>query len=94
MHSGQVRLHTSTVCDSLATCIDDCIIICDYGSERRGSATLLLSDGSVWILGGYAYGSVSGTFKYSKDIWKSHDGGSTWILVTLSAGWSGKKQSN
>ena len=46
---------------------------------------MVLSDGSVLVMGGYDGGS------YKNDVWKTVDGGASWILVTSSAGWTGKK---
>ena len=45
----------------------------------------MLSDGSVLVMGG----SDGGVHK--NDVWKTVDGGASWILVTSSAGWEGKK---
>ena len=46
---------------------------------------MVLSDGSVLVMGGYVD-------SYRKnDVWKTVDGGASWILVTSSAGWEGKK---
>ena len=47
---------------------------------------MVLSDGSVLVMGGY---DSSGGYK--NDVWKTVDGGASWILVTSSAGWTGKK---
>jgi hypothetical protein len=41
-----------------------------------------LSDGSVLVMGG-----VDGTGR--SDVWKSVNGGVTWTVVTLTAGWGG-----
>ena len=46
---------------------------------------MVLSDGSVLVLGGYDYSSLK------NDVWKTVDGGASWILVTSLAGWTGKK---
>ena len=46
---------------------------------------MVLSDGSVLVMGGI----VAGVFK--NDVWKTVNGGASWILVTSSAGWTGKK---
>ena len=46
---------------------------------------MVLSDGSVLVMGGYASGSNM------NDVWKTVDGGASWILVTSSAPWTGKK---
>ena len=45
---------------------------------------MVLSDGSVLVMGG-----TVGNLK--NDVWKTVDGGASWILVTSSAGWTGKK---
>ncbi len=45
----------------------------------------MLSDGStVLVMGGDAGGKKN-------DVWKTVNGGSSWILVTSNAGWTGKK---
>ena len=46
---------------------------------------MVLSDGSVLVMGG-----VDGSSN-KKDVWKTVNGGASWILVTSSAGWTGKK---
>ena len=45
---------------------------------------MVLSDGSVLVMGGY-----DGIRR--NDVWKTVDGGASWTLVTSSAGWTGKK---
>jgi hypothetical protein len=45
----------------------------------------VLSDGSVLVMGGFNGGT------YKNDVWKTVDGGASWILVTSSAPWSCKK---
>ncbi len=65
---------------------------------RRGHTSAVLSDGSVLLMGGY-YGTVSirtmmeghMDMTNKNDVWKTVDGGASWILVTSSAGWEGKK---
>jgi hypothetical protein len=47
---------------------------------------VVLSDGSVLVMGG-----VDGSYDYKNDVWKTEDGGASWILVTSSAGWTGKQ---
>ena len=42
---------------------------------------MVLSDGSVLVMGG----------GMKNDVWKTVNGGASWILVTSSAGWIGKK---
>ncbi len=51
---------------------------------RKDHTSVVLSDGSVLVMGG----SVS--FNSKSDVWKTVDGGASWILVTSSAGWGGK----
>ena len=46
---------------------------------------MVLSDGSVLVMGGY------GVSDRKNDVWKTVNGGASWILVTSSAGWTGKK---
>ena len=45
---------------------------------------MVLSDGSVLVMGGSGGGDKN-------DVWKTVDGGASWILVTSSARWTGKK---
>ncbi len=49
---------------------------------RRGHTSVVLSDGSVLVMGGDGLG-------VKNDVWKSVDGGASWIMVTSSAGWTG-----
>ena len=51
---------------------------------RNLHTSVVLSDGSVLVMGG-----DGGSRK--NDVWKTVDGGASWILVTSSAGWTGKK---
>ena len=51
---------------------------------RWGHTSVVLSDGSVLVMGGLGGG-------YKNDVWKTVNGGASWILVTSSAGWTGKK---
>ncbi len=47
---------------------------------------MVLSDGSAWVIGGWDY-----AFGIKKnDVWKTVDGGVTWVLVTFMAG-TGRK---
>ena len=48
---------------------------------------MVLSDGSVFVMGGWDGSSKN-------DVWKTVNGGASWILVTSSAGWTGKKIRN
>jgi hypothetical protein len=54
-------------------------------AARQSHTSVVLSDGSVLLMGG------SNDRFYKNDVWKTVDGGASWILVTSSAGWSGKK---
>ncbi len=47
---------------------------------------MVLSDGSVLVMGG-----IDASFGVTNDVWKTVDGGASWILVTSSAGWTGKR---
>jgi hypothetical protein len=53
---------------------------------RTSHTSVMLSDGSVLVMGGY-----DDTFSRTNDVWKTVNGGANWILVTSSAGWTGKK---
>ncbi len=53
---------------------------------RRGHTSLVLSGGSVLVMGGE--NDIPG---YTNDVWETLDGGASWILVTSSAGWEGKE---
>ena len=51
---------------------------------RDEHTSVVLSDGSVLVMGGYGGSNKN-------DVWKTVNGGASWILVTSSAGWTGKK---
>ena len=53
---------------------------------RRSHTSVVLSDGSVLVMGGEDHSGSK-----MNDVWKTVDGGASWILVTSSAGWTGKK---
>ncbi len=58
-----------------------------YGIVARdGHTSVVLSDGSVLVMGG---SDIYGIRK--NDVWKTMNAGASWILVTSSAGWTGKK---
>ena len=50
-----------------------------------GHSSLLLSSGTILVMGGYTGSYVM------NDVWQSSDGGATWTRVTASAGWAGKR---
>ncbi len=53
---------------------------------RQGHTSMVLSDGSVLVVGG----QVSST-SLKNDVWSTVDGGASWIMVTSRAGWAGQK---
>ena len=53
---------------------------------RSGHTSVVLSDGPVLVMGG-----SDGSGGSKNDVWKTVNGGASWILVTSSAGWTGKK---
>ena len=55
-------------------------------SVRSGHTSVVLSDGSVLVLGGTGVG----TSTFYNDVWKSPNGGSSWIEVSDGAEWKGK----
>jgi hypothetical protein len=50
---------------------------------RYGLATIVLPDGSIVLMGGAGYDN----FRWN-DVWRSTDQGTTWTLLTDSAGWA------
>ena len=46
---------------------------------------MILSDGSILLMGGVGGGI------YRNDVWRSGDGGKTWLTVTSNAAWSGER---
>jgi hypothetical protein len=65
--------------DLLLLCISFHAIVARYSHT-----SVVLLDGSVVVMGGYDGG-------YKNDVWKTVNGGVSWILLTSSAGWTGKK---
>ena len=53
---------------------------------RGGHTSVVLSDGSVLVTGG-----IGTSVGLMNDVWKTVNGGASWILLTSSAGWKGKK---
>ena len=50
---------------------------------RNGPSSVMLSDGTIVIMGGY-----DGDSGFKNDVWRSTDGGATWTEVNSSAEWS------
>ena len=51
-------------------------------SERGRHTNVVLSDGSIVLMGGY------GANTYYNDVWRSTNQGATWIQMTANAGWA------
>jgi hypothetical protein len=56
------------------------------GGERQNHTSVVLTDGSIVLMGGYKINSVGG---YA-DVWRSTDMGATWTQMTASAEWGGR----
>jgi PKD repeat protein len=54
-------------------------------SARQYHSSVVLPDGSIVIMGGWAHGSG-----YMNDVWRSTNFGATWTRVNNSAGWSAR----
>ncbi len=52
---------------------------------RDGHASVVISDGSVLVMGG-----SNSSLSQKNDVWKTVNGGASWIRVTGNAGWTGK----
>ncbi|MBN2394552.1 MAG: hypothetical protein JXR84_27725 [Anaerolineae bacterium] len=52
-------------------------------SPRGNHSTVMLSDGSIMLIGGQRYNGVA-----FNDVWRSTDQGATWMQMTASAAWS------
>ncbi len=57
-----------------------------YGVARFAHSSVVLSDGAVLVMGGYD------NISSKNDVWKTADGGASWIKVTSSAGWTGSQK--
>ncbi len=53
---------------------------------RAGHSSLLLSGGTILLVGG----TIEVTPWYTNDVWKSTNSGATWSPVSTNAGWQGK----
>ncbi len=58
---------------------------------RLHHTSVVLSDGAILVMGGVS-GDLSGDYlmDFKNDVWKTPDGGASWIMITSSAGWTGK----
>ena len=56
------------------------------GLRERGIPVSSLPDGSIVLMGGYAFEG------YKNDVWRSMNYGATWTRINASAGWSGRKE--
>ena len=56
-------------------------------SGRQDHSSVAMPDGSIVLMGGDEIGFANG---YKNDVWRSTDGGATWMQVTPSAGWSAR----
>jgi uncharacterized delta-60 repeat protein len=56
-------------------------------SARYYPTSVALSDGSIVLMGGYAFAGST----YYNDVWRSTDNGTTWTEVNASAGWSARE---
>jgi type II secretory pathway component GspD/PulD (secretin) len=61
-------------------------IACAPWSQRFGHSSVVLPDGSIVLMGGYAGIGVN----RFNDVWRSTDKGKTWTLMTAEAKWSGR----
>lgn len=53
--------------------------------KRYGLGSVAMPDGSVLIAGGFV-----GVGAAASDLWRSQDGGATWVRVNASTGWTGR----
>jgi len=85
--------HVSTLCRIGGGCpfwlTVWCTYLCCIILARSGHASVVLPEGAVVLLGGLG-GSGFSSFQ---DVWKSVNGGETWVLLTLNASWSSKLDS-
>jgi PKD repeat protein len=55
---------------------------------RSFHTSVVMRDGSIVLMGGYALGGLK------NDVWRSTDNGATWTQVNASAGWTGRSQAS
>jgi hypothetical protein len=56
--------------------------------ERWGHSAVVLSDGTIIVMGGYAHNMFGDNYK--NEVWKSTNSGSNWSLVVEDAEWAGR----
>ena len=59
-------------------------------SARWDQSSVVLSDGSIVLMGGFGGNDNSDPNNYKNDVWRSTDKGATWAQMTASAEWSAR----